>query len=84
MAGWDCRFPTPQHYEKQYFLKGAKNSYANTLYSSLIHSSLIYALYVVLGFPVYSDGKESACRVGDLGLIPGLWQSPGGGHGNPL
>ena len=31
-----------------------------------------------------SDGKESACNVGDLGSIPGLGISPGGGHGNPL
>ena len=30
------------------------------------------------------DGKESAYNVGDLGLIPGLGRSPGGGHGNPL
>ena len=36
------------------------------------------------GFPGGSDGKESACSVGDLGLIPGLGRSPGGGHGNPL
>ena len=28
--------------------------------------------------------KESACYVGDLGLIPGWGRSPGGGHGNPL
>ena len=27
---------------------------------------------VFLGFPGGSDGKESACNVGDLGLIPGL------------
>ena len=31
-----------------------------------------------------SDGKESACNVGDLGSVPGLGRSPGGGHGNPL
>ena len=31
-----------------------------------------------------SDSKESACNVGDLGSIPGLGRSPGGGHGNPL
>ena len=37
-----------------------------------------------LGFPGGSDGKESACNVGDLGLIPGSGRSPGGGHGNPL
>ena len=30
-----------------------------------------------------SDGKESACRAGDLGSISGLGRSPGGGHGNP-
>ena len=28
--------------------------------------------------------KESACNVGDLGSVPGLGRSPGGGHGNPL
>ena len=31
-----------------------------------------------------SDGKEFACSTGDLGSIPGLGRSPGGGHGNPL
>ena len=36
------------------------------------------------GFPNGSDGKESTCNVGDLGSIPGLGRSPGGGHGNPL
>ena len=35
---------------------------------------------VELGFPGGSDGKESACPVGDLSSILGL----GGGHGNPL
>ena len=35
-------------------------------------------------FPGGSDGKESACDVGDLGLIPGMGTSLGGGHGNPL
>ena len=37
-----------------------------------------------MGFPGGSDGKESACHVGDLGSIPGLGRSPIGGHGNPL
>ena len=36
------------------------------------------------GFPGGSDGKETACNAGDLGSIPGLGRSPGGGHGNPL
>ena len=29
-----------------------------------------------------SDGKESACNAGDLGLIPKLGRSPGKGNGN--
>ena len=37
-----------------------------------------------MGFLGGSVGKESACNAGDLGLIPGLRRSPGGGHGNPL
>ena len=37
-----------------------------------------------LGFPGVSDGKESFCTVGDLGLIPVLGRSPGGGHDNSL
>ena len=40
--------------------------------------------YILWGFSGGSDGKESACLAGDLGLIPGLGRSPGGGHGNPL
>ena len=41
-------------------------------------------LTVFLGFPGGSDGKVSACNVGDLGLIPVLGSSPGEGNGNPL
>ena len=42
---------------------------------------------VVLIHPFYtsfcgSAGKESACHAGDLGLIPGLGRSPGGGKGS--
>ena len=37
-----------------------------------------------MGFPGGSDGKESACNTGDLGLIPGSGRPPGGGHDNPL
>ena len=39
---------------------------------------------VFLGFPGGSDDKEYTCNVGDLGSVPGLGRSPGGGHGNPL
>ena len=36
----------------------------------------------ILGFPDGSDGKESSCNAGDLGLIPVLGRSPGDGNGN--
>ena len=34
---------------------------------------------VFLGFPCGSDGKESTCNAGDLGSVPQLGRSPGGG-----
>ena len=36
------------------------------------------------GFPGSSNGKESACNVGDLGSIPGSGKPPGEGRGYPL
>ena len=36
------------------------------------------------GFSGGSDGKESTFYVGDLGSIPGLGRSPGGGQVSPL
>ena len=40
--------------------------------------------HFIWSFPGGSDGKESACKAGDLGSVPGLGRSPGGGHGSPL
>ena len=34
--------------------------------------------------PGDSDSKESACKAGDWGLIPGLERFPGEGKGYPL
>ena len=39
---------------------------------------------VFMDFPGGSDGEESTCNAGDLGLIPGLERSPGEGIGYPL
>ena len=36
------------------------------------------------GFPSGSVGKESACKAGDQGLIPGSGRSPGEGDSNPV
>ena len=45
---------------------------------------LFCILSISVGFPCGSDGKESACNAGDLGLVPGLGRSPGEGNGYPL
>ena len=37
-----------------------------------------------MDFPGGSGDKESACKAGNLGSIPGLGSSPGEGNGNPL
>ena len=39
-------------------------------------------ILIYMGFPGGSESKESACNVGDLGLIPELRRSPGEGNGN--
>ena len=39
---------------------------------------------LMMGFPGSLDGKESTYNAEDLGSIPALGRSPGGGHGNPL
>ena len=52
---------------------------------NLLKTNKQTTFYILLMcFPGGSDGKESACNVGDLGLIPGLGRSPGGGHDNSL
>ena len=40
--------------------------------------------YPTKGFPVGSAVKTLPAKAGDMGLIPGLERSPGGGHGNSL
>ena len=47
-------------------------------------SPLISYSSILPSFCGGSDSKESSCSVKDLGSIPGLGRSPGGGHGNPL
>ena len=39
---------------------------------------------MALGFLGGSDSKESACSAGDLGSLPELGRSPGGGNGHPF
>ena len=50
--------------------------------ASLLFCQPLFCSFCVPGFPGDSDGKEFACSVEDLGLIPGLRRSPGEGNGN--
>ena len=51
------------------------------IYSEIL-KQILELLCAILGFPGGSDDKESACSAGDLGSIPGLGRTSGGGHGN--
>ena len=60
------------------------------LFAVKLYELFLYFVFVFLAalcgmrFPSGSAGKESACNVGDLGLIPGLGRPPGEGNGYPL
>ena len=59
--------------------------YYSLLYSVLVsHAQLFVTPCMGMGFPGGLDSKESACSVGDVGLISGLRRSPGEGNGYPL
>ena len=45
-------------------------------------NSWLTPIFSARGFPGGSD--KSTCNVGELGSVPGLGRSPGGGHGYPL
>ena len=45
---------------------------------------MTYLLNTLLGVPCGSGGRESACKAGHLGSIPGLGRSPGEGKVYPL
>ena len=52
--------------------------------ASCYYLILIHAVTLECRLCGSSDGKESACKAGDLGLIPGSGRSSGEGNGNPL
>ena len=52
--------------------------------ASCYYLILIHAVNLECSLCGSSDGKESACKAGDLGLIPGSGRFPGEGSDNPL
>ena len=55
---------------------------SGTLY--LFVNYIYIYLFIYTGLPWWLRWSRIACDAGDLGSIPGLGRSPGGGHGNPL
>ena len=64
-----------------YFPFGAKLRRYNLRTAS---QKALRTVWPVRGFPGGSEGKVSACDVGDLGSIPGSGRSLGERNGNPL
>ena len=52
--------------------------------SYLVYLFSLEANYFTVGFPCGSAGKESACNMEDLGLVPGLGRSPRDRKSYPL
>ena len=48
------------------------------------YQELLNALYIHMGFPGSSAGKESICNVGELGSVPESGRSSGEVNGYPL
>ena len=63
-----------------------KTYICKSLYMNIYHnfSHCNPKVEIVQGFLVGSVAKESSCNAEDLGSIPGLGRSYGGGHGNLL
>ena len=62
-------------------------NYPVAIYNStdfILLVTLYYLYDLSYSFPCGPAGKESACNVGVLGLIPGLGRSSGEGKGYPL
>ena len=53
-------------------------------FSHIVWSFSFITFEMKTSLPWWLRGKESACKEGDPGSIPGSGRSPGGGNGNPL
>ena len=76
------RGSTPENLQAMGTVRKKKKSFFLIHYSELRSFSKL--AMIIRSFPDGSDGKESTCNVGDLGLIPVFERFSGGGRGNPL
>ena len=70
--------PFPQHLSVSNVQSAKEPYYGSSLFCCLSTTVLS------MGFPGGSDGKDSACSVGDLDSIPGLGRSRAEGNGYPF
>ena len=87
LAGTQCQLPRQQQHSLQTFPSGSRATRSNsstTCIQVFQRDFILKEFHKSVGFPGGSDGKESACSVGDPGSIPGSGRSPGEGNGNPL
>ena len=88
-TGVDCHFLLQGIFPTQGSNPGLPHC-RQTLYrlshqGSPIRTKVKLKLRLLVGrLPYSSDGKESACNAGDLGMTPGSGRSPEEGNGNPL
>ena len=61
-----------------------RRKFSNQLGKYLVSRTIIGSYGKIWGFPGGSVAKNLPASAGDLGSIPGLGRSPGGGNGNPL
>ena len=66
------------------WLTSASSAHLKCQGLNFTHTNKYSLILPVFYFPGGSDGKESACNVGDLGSIPRLGRFPGEGNGYPL
>ena len=74
--------PNSHDTSKMYLSVSLQLSQAMSISSIHSFNKYLRCPYCVSGLPSWL--KESACNAEDLGSIPGLRRSPGGGHGNLL
>ena len=86
---WDCLsflfavlFPEVGLYSYKFPLMNRSAFAVSQRYWNTVSIFNCLKVFFYLAFPCGSDSKESACNVGDSGLIPGSGRFPGGGYGN--
>jgi len=83
LSSWTC-FPPPTISHSSKLSQSTWVEFPESYSKFPLGVYFTYGNVYVLGFLGGSNSKDSACTVGDPGLIPGLGRSPVEANGNPL